>query len=793
MTDTTIRTKPELKRKLSSNKSVVAKKELQQDIKKYAETTTCHGCIYLTEGPILKRILWMLIICIMVGVACLYIYLRVSDYLEFNVSTSTQKKYDEKTPRSMYFPAVVICNYNRFFYSVQKQENDMFDLIDNYNQQFLDAGYPLDKNLVSLFHLPNMNISDLNPRTEILAQHNDTLWMDEALADSALDDFYNDKTSTSGVNVTDPISKETFLNETIKPTLLKIQAYLLAADQLTIDETGIKIEASKDMMDVLNPDVHSEIINENGQAVISATTSTTLGTGAKRFKSPSGIAEYDEKTVTFDHTDVFENKIPADRKDEISTDQDLFNNMLNLNSIDFNKPKVQNRTTKNGPAGNPRGAPPAGSTPAGSAPYDSDPGYNGYSAPGYYNDYYDEPRYGYGYGTGQDYYYYSPDDEYGHFDTITPELEQELMEKYPNLTVSEMLYRHGWNLDKQSILYTKIKGNPKNITKIWRPVLMKEGICFQLNDRVLQQNSGPGNGITVALNLMQNHYTELNPTLNREIDVANLPATVGARVYIYDPNEPFPDISNGVDIAPGFKTNIGLNKFKYLYMKKPWGLCDQITLEDAMSDYTMQGCLASCYVKKVVEVCKCIPSFALAYKEFDSYSECTLPQVWENSCRNSLARFKSTMTESTCGCYEPCTEYEYRTRMSIAKYPSEAVKDPVNFQNYFKDESFLNYIRTTSTDMNNPEDGGQAIDQNIALIDLYFEDLKYTTVTEAKADEATSLISDLGGQLGLWIGMSIMTLFEVSFCLLCMIPKIGLKKCGIIDNHDSDGKKLSWI
>ena len=111
MTDTTIRTKPELKRKLSSNKSVVAKKELQQDIKKYAETTTCHGCIYLTEGPILKRILWMLIICIMVGVACLYIYLRVSDYLEFNVSTSTQKKYDEKTPRSMYFRVV---QYQRY-------------------------------------------------------------------------------------------------------------------------------------------------------------------------------------------------------------------------------------------------------------------------------------------------------------------------------------------------------------------------------------------------------------------------------------------------------------------------------------------------------------------------------------------------------------------------------------------------------------------------------------------------------------------------------------------------------
>lgn len=65
-------------------------------------------------------------------------------------------------------------------------------------------------------------------------------------------------------------------------------------------------------------------------------------------------------------------------------------------------------------------------------------------------------------------------------------------------------------------------------------------------------------------------------------------------------------------------------------------------------------------------------------------------------------------------------------------------------------------------------------------MEIFFEDLKFTEVIESKADEMSSLISDLGGQLGLWLGMSIMTIVETIFCLVYIIPKTSLIKLGAV-------------
>ena len=60
---------------------------------------------------------------------------------------------------------------------------------------------------------------------------------------------------------------------------------------------------------------------------------------------------------------------------------------------------------------------------------------------------------------------------------------------------------------------------------------------------------------------------------------------------------------------------------------------------------------------------------------------------------------------------------------------------------------------------------------NMVLLDIYFEDLHYTSVTESEADNTSSLVSDLGGQLGLFLGMSVLTLVELFYCCFCLVPK----------------------
>ena len=59
----------------------------------------------------------------------------------------------------------------------------------------------------------------------------------------------------------------------------------------------------------------------------------------------------------------------------------------------------------------------------------------------------------------------------------------------------------------------------------------------------------------------------------------------------------------------------------------------------------------------------------------------------------------------------------------------------------------------------------------ITLIDIGFESLEVRLTKEKIADRASSLISDLGGQLGLWLGVSMVSMLEVISCLVYYIPK----------------------
>ena len=79
-------------------------------------------------------------------------------------------------------------------------------------------------------------------------------------------------------------------------------------------------------------------------------------------------------------------------------------------------------------------------------------------------------------------------------------------------------------------------------------------------------------------------------------------------------------------------------------------------------------------------------------------------------------------------------------------------------------------VRNCQMEILDEDISGTARD-NMVLLDIYFEDLHYTSVTESEADNTSSLVSDLGGQLGLFLGMSVLTLVELFYCCFCLVPK----------------------
>uniref|UniRef100_A0A8C4RXY6 Acid-sensing ion channel 1-like n=1 Tax=Erpetoichthys calabaricus TaxID=27687 RepID=A0A8C4RXY6_ERPCA len=55
----------------------------------------------------------------------------------------------------------------------------------------------------------------------------------------------------------------------------------------------------------------------------------------------------------------------------------------------------------------------------------------------------------------------------------------------------------------------------------------------------------------------------------------------------------------------------------------------------------------------------------------------------------------------------------------------------------------------------------QYISENILVLDIFFEALNYETIEQKKAYEVAGLLGDIGGQMGLFIGASILTILEL--------------------------------
>ena len=147
-----------------------------------------------------------------------------------------------------------------------------------------------------------------------------------------------------------------------------------------------------------------------------------------------------------------------------------------------------------------------------------------------------------------------------------------------------------------------------------------------------------------------------------------------------------------------------------------------------------------------------------------------------------MTMIKRMFNPEFCECLEPCQEKIWENKVTTTPYPSDEVAN--NFELYFINETITNYIKK-SHDPNDYNWSGQVskedIQRNIAVVDIYYEDLRFVETIESEKDPIISFICDVGGTLGLWLGMSLMTVVEVLVFILCFFPELSKK----IDSRSS--------
>ncbi|XP_057244082.1 acid-sensing ion channel 2-like, partial [Malurus melanocephalus] len=208
----------------------------------------------------------------------------------------------------------------------------------------------------------------------------------------------------------------------------------------------------------------------------------------------------------------------------------------------------------------------------------------------------------------------------------------------------------------------------------------------------------------------------------------------GVKVQIHSQSEP-PFVQElGFGVAPGFQTFVATQEQRLTYLPPPWGECRSPELGLAFFPvYSVTACRIDCETRYIVENCNCrmvhMPGGDMG----------TLGGQL-GTLETPAAGLLAEKDSGYCTCRTPCNLTRYNKELSMVKIPSKTSAKYLE-KKFNKSEKYIS--------------------ENILVLDIFFEALNYETIEQKKAYEVAALLGDIGGQMGLFIGASILTVLEL--------------------------------
>ncbi|KAH3714687.1 FMRFamide-activated amiloride-sensitive sodium channel-like [Dreissena polymorpha] len=324
-------------------------------------------------------------------------------------------------------------------------------------------------------------------------------------------------------------------------------------------------------------------------------------------------------------------------------------------------------------------------------------------------------------------------------------------------------------------------------------------------EKLLMHTTGPQNGLSVILSLEND-----NPPAGAYglYDVKNhIAFSGGVRAHVHAPNTMPSPADHGFDVPPGYSTSVGLNAILHSRLPNPYGNCTCSNIEGDRSYLnTIFSCLQLCKQRILVQRCGCKTAALPMYKETDPKKQnlpfCGAIKNWRNTeaflknssveqytmkCEEDLLNYLNNdrSYENTCNCFQPCDETSYQKHISQSYWPLEfyqldalrnlyqnitissilirEVSEKLNnlqarFEQYMQENRKEEY---NQTDLDTLIRASTIVRQNLIRLNIYLEDLSVVEFKQMPAYELADLFADIGGTLGLWMGISVLTIMEL--------------------------------
>ena len=341
--------------------------------------------------------------------------------------------------------------------------------------------------------------------------------------------------------------------------------------------------------------------------------------------------------------------------------------------------------------------------------------------------------------------------------------------------------------------------------------------CFTFDPSVrgsdeLTIQEGPDSGLVIGLFVPGVEALNASADILSDFALNHDPSSgsEGVRVSIHAPGSKVNPLSEGIDVPRGVSASFGVHMTEQTRAKAPHGNCTEqkFLSEGKMTyGYSISECKRMCQQKLIVETCGCsdislpvietcntgkpklcaefdeLPADCLKMNELsdNDIADCNLlMKSWfrrVNCMHKTRANVSTNLSAlQTCGCQSRCHEVKYDIEYSLSDWPlpenaPKLIKKLLSdFAEKFPLEKAEHYFGAVNRENVTTEEYSNFVSRKDFLkLNVYIRDTVVVHVVERAAYDFTQLVSELGGQLSLWIGVSIITIMEAMELLLRLV------------------------
>ncbi|KAK2142409.1 hypothetical protein LSH36_960g00003 [Paralvinella palmiformis] len=242
----------------------------------------------------------------------------------------------------------------------------------------------------------------------------------------------------------------------------------------------------------------------------------------------------------------------------------------------------------------------------------------------------------------------------------------------------------------------------------------------------------------------------------------------GAVIVVHSKDAmPFPE-DYGTVLTPGVYNSIKMQLIKIKRLPYPYGDCISTDIDSSNRDvytslynvtYSKSGCEKTCHQRHVIDKCNCaIPNYPRVGVPFgdSNVSLCDEENNKQKLCKDQIGMALGE-NKLKCDCPNPCHEDLYVASKSSSQWPMQKrMKGIIQDMEILYPDLFKGI--NTKTDIFTKE---RIMKQNFLKATIFYDDLSH--------EKSFQFAGDVGGMLGLWIGVSAMGIIHVIEFVLAVI------------------------